>query len=86
MFFTFWFVCFVIFKYIWLIYDIFRYSNQARNAAIANSYFTCAINRVGTETFPRQLIFCDFETIKDNVIRVAKLAKFLIMSDKFISQ
>ena len=26
---------------------------QARNAAIANSYFTCAINRVGTETFPR---------------------------------
>ena len=26
---------------------------EARNAAIANSYFTCAINRVGTETFPR---------------------------------
>ena len=25
---------------------------EARNAAIANSYFTCAINRVGTETFP----------------------------------
>jgi len=26
---------------------------EARNAAVANSYFTCAINRVGTETFPR---------------------------------
>ncbi|KAJ8890191.1 hypothetical protein PR048_009698 [Dryococelus australis] len=25
---------------------------EARNAAIANSYFTCAINRVGTEIFP----------------------------------
>lgn len=25
---------------------------EARNAAIANSYFTVAINRVGTETFP----------------------------------
>lgn len=25
---------------------------EARNAAIANSYYTCAINRVGTETFP----------------------------------
>lgn len=25
---------------------------EARNAAIANSYFTCAINRVGTEVFP----------------------------------
>ena len=28
---------------------------EARNAAIANSYFTCAINRVGTETFPRSV-------------------------------
>ncbi|XP_075979573.1 beta-ureidopropionase-like [Anticarsia gemmatalis] len=27
---------------------------EARNAAIANSYFTCAINRVGTETYPRE--------------------------------
>jgi len=27
---------------------------EARNAAIANSYFTCAINRVGTENFPRE--------------------------------
>lgn len=27
---------------------------EARNAAIANSYFTCAINRVGTETFPNE--------------------------------
>ena len=26
---------------------------EARNAAIANHYFTAAINRVGTETFPR---------------------------------
>lgn len=25
---------------------------QARNAAIANSYFVCSINRVGTEIFP----------------------------------
>ena len=25
---------------------------EARNAAIANSYFTAAINRVGTEVFP----------------------------------
>uniref|UniRef100_S4RMU8 Ureidopropionase, beta n=1 Tax=Petromyzon marinus TaxID=7757 RepID=S4RMU8_PETMA len=25
---------------------------EARNAAIANHYFTCAINRVGTECFP----------------------------------
>ncbi|XP_012253890.2 beta-ureidopropionase isoform X1 [Athalia rosae] len=25
---------------------------EARNAAIANSYYTCAINRVGTEVFP----------------------------------
>lgn len=25
---------------------------EARNAAIANSYFVAAINRVGTETFP----------------------------------
>ena len=29
------------------------WSIEARNAAIANSYFTCAINRVGTESFPR---------------------------------
>ena len=28
---------------------------KARNAAIANSFFTCAVNRVGTETFPRSL-------------------------------
>ncbi|KAJ8718473.1 hypothetical protein PYW08_002710 [Mythimna loreyi] len=27
---------------------------EARNAAIANSYFTCAINRVGTEAFPNE--------------------------------
>ena len=27
---------------------------EARNAAIANGVFTCAINRVGTETFPRE--------------------------------
>ncbi|XP_023322430.1 beta-ureidopropionase [Eurytemora carolleeae] len=27
---------------------------EARNAAIANSYFTAAINRVGTEHFPRE--------------------------------
>jgi len=27
---------------------------EARNAAMANSYFTCAINRVGTEVFPNE--------------------------------
>lgn len=27
---------------------------EARNAAIANSYYTCAINRVGTESFPNE--------------------------------
>lgn len=27
---------------------------EARNAAIANCYYTCAINRVGTETFPNE--------------------------------
>jgi len=27
---------------------------EARNAAIANNYFTCAINRVGTEIFPTE--------------------------------
>lgn len=27
---------------------------EARNAAIANSYFTCAINRIGTEVFPNE--------------------------------
>ena len=27
---------------------------EARNAAIANHYFTCAINRVGTEVFPNE--------------------------------
>ncbi|CAH0399482.1 unnamed protein product [Chilo suppressalis] len=27
---------------------------EARNAAIANSYYTCAINRVGTEKFPNE--------------------------------
>jgi beta-ureidopropionase len=27
---------------------------EARNAAVANSYFTCAINRVGVETFPNE--------------------------------
>jgi len=30
------------------------WSIEARNAAIANSYFTCAINRVGTEVFPNE--------------------------------
>lgn len=27
---------------------------EARNAAIANSYFTVGINRVGTESFPNE--------------------------------
>uniref|UniRef100_A0A1B6BWQ4 Beta-ureidopropionase n=1 Tax=Clastoptera arizonana TaxID=38151 RepID=A0A1B6BWQ4_9HEMI len=30
------------------------WSIEARNAAIANHYYTCAINRVGTETFPNE--------------------------------
>ncbi|XP_017890828.1 beta-ureidopropionase [Ceratina calcarata] len=30
------------------------WSIEARNAAIANSYYTCAINRVGTEKFPHE--------------------------------
>lgn len=30
------------------------WSIEARNAAIANSYYTCAINRVGTEQFPNE--------------------------------
>ncbi|KAL4224229.1 Beta-ureidopropionase [Mactra antiquata] len=32
---------------------------EARNAAIANSYFTCAINRVGTELFPNEFTSAD---------------------------
>jgi len=32
---------------------------EARNAAIANSYFACAINRVGTEQFPREFTSAD---------------------------
>lgn len=30
------------------------WSIEARNAAIANSYFVVAINRVGTESFPNE--------------------------------
>lgn len=32
---------------------------EARNAAIANSYFSCAINRVGTEYFPNEFTSAD---------------------------
>ena len=32
---------------------------EARNAAMANSYFTCAINRVGTEVFPNEFSSAD---------------------------
>lgn len=32
---------------------------EARNAAIANSYFTVAINRVGTEHFPNEFTSAD---------------------------
>ena len=32
---------------------------EARNAAIANSYFTVAINRVGTEFFPNEFTEAD---------------------------
>ena len=35
------------------------WSIEARNAAIANSYFSCAINRVGTETFPNEFSSAD---------------------------
>lgn len=32
---------------------------EARNAAIANSYFVVAINRVGTEVFPNEFTSAD---------------------------
>lgn len=32
---------------------------EARNAAIANSYFTVAINRVGIEEFPNEFTSAD---------------------------
>lgn len=32
---------------------------EARNAAIANSYFTVAINRIGTEHFPNEFTNAD---------------------------
>ncbi len=35
------------------------WSIEARNAAIANSYFACAINRVGTEVFPNEFSSAD---------------------------
>lgn len=35
------------------------WSIEARNAAIANSYFTCAINRIGTESFPNEFTSAD---------------------------
>ncbi|KAJ6643344.1 Beta-ureidopropionase, partial [Pseudolycoriella hygida] len=35
------------------------WSIEARNAAIANSYFTVAINRVGTEEFPNEFTSAD---------------------------
>jgi len=35
---------------------------EARNAAIANGYFACAINRVGTETFPNEFTSGDGKT------------------------
>ena len=44
---------FVIFK-IPFIFSEPMWQIEARNAAIANGYFTCAINRVGTEVFPNE--------------------------------
>lgn len=35
------------------------WSIEARNASIANSYYVCAINRVGTEVFPRDFTSAD---------------------------
>lgn len=35
---------------------------EARNAAIANSYFTVAINRVGTEYFDKEFTSADGKT------------------------
>ena len=35
------------------------WSIEARNAAIANSYFAVAINRVGTESFPNEFTSAD---------------------------
>jgi len=37
---------------------------EARNAAIANGYFTVAINRVGTETFPNEFTSADSKPAK----------------------
>ncbi|CAK1542235.1 unnamed protein product [Leptosia nina] len=39
---------------------------EARNAAIANSYFTCAINRVGTEVFPNEFTSGDGKPAHNN--------------------
>lgn len=39
---------------------------EARNAAIANSYFTCAINRVGTESFPHEFTSGDGKPAHNN--------------------
>lgn len=39
---------------------------EARNAAIANSYYTCAINRVGTEVFPNEFTSGDGKQARCN--------------------
>ena len=40
---------------------------KARDAAVANSFFTCAVNRVGTETFPR-LVKRNFSQLEISII------------------
>ena len=39
---------------------------EARNAAIANNYFTCAINRVGTEIYPNEFTSGDGKSAHRN--------------------
>ncbi|KAK8743028.1 hypothetical protein OTU49_001495 [Cherax quadricarinatus] len=39
---------------------------EARNAAVANSYFACAINRVGVETFPNEFTSGDGKSAHKN--------------------
>ncbi|XP_046667349.1 beta-ureidopropionase [Homalodisca vitripennis] len=42
------------------------WSLEARTAAIANHYYTCAINRVGTETFPNEFTSGDGQPAHNN--------------------
>ena len=56
------------------------WSIEARNAAIANSYFTCAINRVGTESFPR------YQQLLTNSLHQLHHWRFLTKILKFLAE